>query len=229
MVYSGMGPDYRVLVDKARKVSHTGYKRIYNEYPPTRILVQDVARVVQEATQSGGVRPYGVSLLIAGWDEGVLPEEEVEKAAKSIEGEGGQKKLSGKTGGILKGGPMLYQVDPSGSYFPWKATAIGKGATSAKTFLEKRYTEELELEDAVHIALLTLKETIEGEMNGETIEIGKPRHNEDPTETETNFFSPGIVGPPADHLLGVDGVEGAKGPRFRKLSPQEIEDYLTNL
>lgn len=186
MVYSGMGPDYRVLVDKARKVSHTGYKRIYNEYPPTRILVQDVARVVQEATQSGGVRPYGVSLLIAGWDEGVLPEEEVEKAAKSVEGEGGQKKLSGKTGGILKGGPMLYQVDPSGSYFPWKATAIGKGATSAKTFLEKRYTEELELEDAVHIALLTLKETIEGEMNGETIEIGKLRCVEDSMETEAN-------------------------------------------
>lgn len=173
MVYSGMGPDYRVLVDKARKVSHTGYKRIYNEYPPTRILVQDVARVMQEATQSGGVRPYGVSLLVAGWDEGVLPEEEVEKAAKTMEGEGGEKKLSGKTGGILKGGPMLYQVDPSGSYFPWKATAIGKSATSAKTFLEKRYTEGLELEDAVHIALLTLKETIEGEMNGETIEIGK--------------------------------------------------------
>lgn len=173
-----MGPDYRVLVDKARKVSHTDYKRIYNEYPPTRILVQDVARVMQEATQSGGVRPYGVSLLIAGWDEGVLPEEEVEKAAKSIEGEGGEKKISGKTGGILKGGPMLYQVDPSGSYFPWKATAIGKSATSAKTFLEKRYTEGLELEDAVHIALLTLKETIEGEMNGDTIEIGKSYHRD---------------------------------------------------
>jgi len=110
----------------------------------------------------------------------------------------------------LKGGPMLYQVDPSGSYFPWKATAIGKSATSAKTFLEKRYTEGLELEDAVHIALLTLKETIEGEMNGETVEIG-------------------IIGPPADHLLGTQGVEGAQGPRFRKLSPQEIEDYLTNL
>lgn len=31
----------------------------------------------------------------------------------------------------------------------------------------------MELEDAVHIALLTLKETIEGEMNGETVEIGK--------------------------------------------------------
>jgi len=179
MVYSGMGPDFRVLVDKARKVSHTSYKRIYNEYPPTRILVQEVARVVQEATQSGGVRPYGVSMLVAGWDEHTNQ-------------------------------PSLYQVDPSGSYFPWKATAIGKSSTSAKTFLEKRYTEGLELEDAIHVALLTLKETIEGEMNGDTVEIG-------------------IVGPPADHLLGFEGVDGQQGPRFRKLTPQEIEDYLTNL
>lgn len=176
-----MGPDYRVLVDRARKVSHTNYKRIYNEYPPTRILVQDVARVMQEATQSGGVRPYGVSLLIAGWDDGVEPTPEAKLQEDSgeagsgmdVETEGdGKKKPTGKTGGILKGGPSLYQVDPSGSYFPWKATAIGKSATSAKTFLEKRYRDDLELEDAVHIALLTLKETIEGEMNGETVEIG---------------------------------------------------------
>lgn len=208
MVYSGMGPDYRVLVDKARKVSHTNYKRIYNEYPPTRILVQDVARVMQEATQSGGVRPYGVSLLIAGWDDGIEPETVEAKEAETE----AEKKLaaSRRTGGILKGGPSLYQVDPSGSYFPWKATAIGKSATSAKTFLEKRYTQELELQDAIHIALLTLKETIEGEMNGDTVEIG-------------------IVGDPAHHLLGFEGVEGAQGPRFRKLTKAEIEDYLTNL
>ena len=149
--------------------------------------MQDVARVMQEATQSGGVRPYGVSLLIAGWDDGVEPTPEaklqedsgeMETELDTEEGAGGgkKKKPSGKTGGILKGGPSLYQVDPSGSYFPWKATAIGKSATSAKTFLEKRYRDDLELEDAVHIALLTLKETIEGEMNGETVEIGRSPH-----------------------------------------------------
>ena len=188
MVYSGMGPDYRILVDRARKVSHTAYKRIYNEYPPTRILVQDVARVMQEATQSGGVRPYGVSLLVAGWDEGVEPEPDTERkvegeeedddsSAEEEEQEQQQKESKkaqrAKTGGVLKGGPSLWQVDPSGSFFPWKATAIGKSAASAKTFLEKRYKDDLELEDAVHIALLTLKETIEGEMNGETVEIGE--------------------------------------------------------
>lgn len=178
MVYSGMGPDFRVLVDKARKSAHSSYKRIYNEYPPTRILVQEIAKTVQEATQSGGVRPYGVSLLVAGYDE--------------------------------SHGFGLYQVDPSGTYYPWKATAIGKGSTSAKTFLEKRWNEELELEDAIHIALLTLKESIEGEMNGDTVEIS-------------------IVGNPADHLLGFEGVEDVRGPRFRKLSAQEIEDRLAAL
>lgn len=177
MVYAGMGPDYRVLVDKARKIAHSNYKLIYNEYPPTKVLVQDVARTVQEATQMGGVRPYGVSLLVAGWDD---------------------------TNGF-----SLYQIDPSGTYYPWKATAIGRGSSSAKTFLEKRWNEELELEDAIHITLLTLKESIEGEMTGENVEVA-------------------VVGDCADHLLGFEGVN-ARGPRFRTLSPQEIQDRLDSL
>jgi 20S proteasome alpha/beta subunit len=40
-------------------------------------------------TESGGVRPFGVSLLMAGYDDN---------------------------------GPQLYQIDPSGSYFAWKAS-----------------------------------------------------------------------------------------------------------
>ncbi|RYG47660.1 hypothetical protein EON67_08365 [archaeon] len=34
-------------------------------------------------------------------------------------------------------GPQLYQVDPSGAYFGWRASAIGKNFTNAKVFLEK--------------------------------------------------------------------------------------------
>ena len=33
---------------------------------------------------------------------------------------------------------------------------------NAKTFLEKRYKPEAELEDAIHTALITLKEGFEG-------------------------------------------------------------------
>lgn len=64
--------------------------------------------------------------------------------------------------GYDENGPQLYQVDPSGSYFAWKASAIGKNMANAKTFLEKRYSEDMELEDAIHTALLTLKEGFEG-------------------------------------------------------------------
>lgn len=177
-VYSGMGPDFRVLIDKTRKMAHTNYKNIFGEYPPTKQLVSEIAKIMQEATQSGGVRPFGVSLLVAGYDEHT--------------------------------GYSLYQVDPSGSYFPWKATSIGKGSTAAKTFLEKRWNDELELDDAIHIALLTLKESVEGEFNGDTIEIA-------------------IVGEPNPDLLGYTGVEDQSGPRFRKLTPQEINDRLEAL
>ncbi|KAL7529141.1 hypothetical protein ACHAWF_002859 [Thalassiosira exigua] len=138
-VYAGVGPDYRVLVRKARK-SAQAYFREYRETKPVGQLVKSTASVMQEYTQSGGVRPFGVSLLVAGMDgDGV---------------------------------PRLFQVDPSGAYFGWKATAIGKGYVNAKNFLEKRYQEDMELEDAIHTALLTLREGFEGEMNGNNIEVG---------------------------------------------------------
>ncbi|KAM3343469.1 proteasome subunit alpha type-2-A [Capsicum galapagoense] len=138
VVYSGMGPDSRVLVRKSRKQAEQ-YYRLYKEPIPVTQLVRETAAVMQEFTQSGGVRPFGVSLLVAGYDDK---------------------------------GPQLYQVDPSGSYFSWKASAMGKNVSNAKTFLEKRYTEELELDDAVHTAILTLKEGFEGQISGKNIEIG---------------------------------------------------------
>lgn len=52
IVYSGMGPDFRTLVNKARK-SAQAYWKIYGEYPPTRVLTQEIASVMQGATQSG--------------------------------------------------------------------------------------------------------------------------------------------------------------------------------
>lgn len=42
---------------------------------------------------------------------------------------------------------------------------------NAKTFLEKRYSEDMELEDAIHTALLTLKEGFEGQISGSNIEV----------------------------------------------------------
>ncbi|KAG8825108.1 Proteasome subunit alpha type-2 [Serendipita sp. 400] len=178
IVYSGMGPDYRVLVTKARK-SAQAYWKVYGEYPPTRVLVQDLATVMQQATQSGGVRPYGVSLLVAGYDS--------------------------------NRGATLYQVDPSGSYWAWKASAIGKNMINAKTFLEKRYNDDISLEDAIHTALLTLKEGFEGQMTEKTIELG-------------------IITVPTQEELESMTIENAgtarPKPTFRRLTEEEVRDYL---
>jgi 20S proteasome subunit alpha 2 len=77
--------------------------------------------------------------------------------------------------GVDDNGPQLYQVDPSGAFFGWKASAIGKTFANAKTFLEKRYNEEMEVEDAIHTAILTLKEGFEGQVDENNIEIGVVR------------------------------------------------------
>ena len=63
------------------------------------------------------------------------------------------------------------QVDPSGSYFAWRASALGSNYANANAFLERRYGEDMELEDAIHTALLTLREGFEGEMTASNIEV----------------------------------------------------------
>lgn len=52
MVYSGMGPDYRLLVKYARKLAQE-YIMMYEDSIPTVQLVRRVADVMQEYTQSG--------------------------------------------------------------------------------------------------------------------------------------------------------------------------------
>ena len=56
MVYSGMGPDFRVIVTRARKIAQA-YWKVYGEYPPTKVLTQEIATLMQKATQSGYVLP----------------------------------------------------------------------------------------------------------------------------------------------------------------------------
>ncbi|KAM3877115.1 proteasome subunit alpha type-2-like [Diretmus argenteus] len=136
MVCSGMGPDYRVLVHRARKLAGQ-YYMVYQEPIPTGQLVQKVASVMP---QCGGVRPLGVSLLIAGWDEAH---------------------------------PCLFHLYPSGEYSGRKAAAMGKNNMNGEFFLEIRYNmNDLDLEDAIYTAILTLKESFEGQMAEENIEVG---------------------------------------------------------
>ena len=63
-------------------------------------------------------------------------------------------------------------MHPKGYYWVEFQTAIGKNYINAKNFLERRYNDDIELDDAVHVALLTLRESFEGEMTEFNIEVG---------------------------------------------------------
>jgi len=137
LIYAGMSTDFTQLVRLARKKAGAYYLQ-YGEHMPVKQIASALGREMQTATQRGGVRPYGCSVLLSGYDHD---------------------------------GFKLYQIQPSGVYQSWKASAVGKNQGNANDFLEKRYDDELELEDAVHTCLLTLKESFEGEMTSEKINV----------------------------------------------------------
>ena len=66
--YSGLGPDYKVLLKKARKEFQQYKLKFIDDLMPVHSLSKEIANVMQEYTQSGGVRPFGVCLLMAGYD-----------------------------------------------------------------------------------------------------------------------------------------------------------------
>jgi proteasome alpha subunit len=65
---SGLPSDGRVLVERAQIVSQN-HRNTYDEEIEVKSLVKDVCNQMQAFTQYGGMRPYGVSLLVAGVDE----------------------------------------------------------------------------------------------------------------------------------------------------------------
>ena len=66
--FVGFGSDGRVLIDYARQLA-IQYKFIYGEKIPVEYLTRQICDLMQLYTQHGGVRPFGVTLLIVGVDE----------------------------------------------------------------------------------------------------------------------------------------------------------------
>ena len=120
---SGFLADGRVLIDMAR-IKAQVYKLTYDEKLDVLGAVREVSDRMQLYTQYGGVRPFGVALLIGGVDEK---------------------------------GPQLFEIDPSSTYYNWKAQAIGRGAQEAYKVMKKSWKDNLDQDAAIKLALHALK------------------------------------------------------------------------
>mmetsp|Transcript_38973 Transcript_38973/g.79787 ORF Transcript_38973/g.79787 Transcript_38973/m.79787 type:complete len:236 (-) Transcript_38973:2080-2787(-) len=64
---SGLNTDMMVIVQKARRMAQK-FQNNFGETISIRQLVNDLSSYMQEFTQTGGVRPFGVCLFIMGFD-----------------------------------------------------------------------------------------------------------------------------------------------------------------
>src|SRR6266852_9524393 len=71
-VGAGYIPDARIQVDSARVLAQSN-RLIYDEPVDIEAIAKKIADMNQQYTQYAGVRPFGVSLIIAGVDEGSGP------------------------------------------------------------------------------------------------------------------------------------------------------------
>ena len=137
--YSGIGPDFQAMLNHSRKQIQK-YHAVYRDTMNPYNLCKTVADSIQEYTQQGGARPFGMGMIIGGYDSNL--------------------------------GPQIFQIEASGTYYCWKATALGRGSVEARTFLEKTYTDDMDIGDAIHTAIKALKNTFEGEMTEKNLEVG---------------------------------------------------------
>jgi 20S proteasome subunit alpha 3 len=64
---AGITSDANILIDHARRYAQA-YRFTYQEPIPIEQLVVQLCNLKQSYTQYGGLRPFGVSFLYAGWD-----------------------------------------------------------------------------------------------------------------------------------------------------------------
>jgi len=136
---AGLTADARILVNHAR-IQAQIHRITYNETITVEALTRRLADLKQLYTQHAGVRPFGVSLLIAGCDE--------------------------------MRDSQLYMTEPSGSYWGYRATAIGSSAPAIIEYLEGEYTTVAStIKEGNLFALKALKQVSEVPIDPEMIEI----------------------------------------------------------
>lgn len=133
---SGILSDARVLIERAQLKAQQN-RITYDAEIDTLSIVKDICDLKQICTQSGGLRPFGVSVLVAGIDND---------------------------------GPKLYETDPTGIFFRYKASVIGEGEAEVEAILQKKYTDDIMIEDGLKLALSALNKILDKSFSPERID-----------------------------------------------------------
>ncbi|QHS15990.1 archaeal proteasome endopeptidase complex subunit alpha [Halopenitus persicus] len=135
---AGHVADARKLIDFARRQAQVNRLR-YGEAIGIETLTKDITDHIQQYTQVGGARPFGVALVV---------------------------------GGIENGEPRLFETDPSGTPYEWKALSVGSNRSDIREYLEEHYSEDLSTDEAVALALEALAEVNDEGLRPEGVGVG---------------------------------------------------------
>ena len=68
------------------------------------------------------------------------------------------------------GKPRLFETDPTGIYFQYKATVIGEAEPEIEEILYKEYKEDMTMEDGFRLAISALKKTLDKNFDADRID-----------------------------------------------------------
>ncbi len=130
---SGILSDARVLIERAQLKAQQ-HKVTYDSPVDTLTVVKDICSLKQICTQSGGLRPFGVSVIMAGVDAD---------------------------------GPKLFETDPTGIYFQYRATVIGEGEPEIEEVLDKEFSDKMSIEEGLKLAVRALYHVLDKDFSVE--------------------------------------------------------------
>ncbi|KAJ3728786.1 20S proteasome subunit [Lentinula raphanica] len=134
LAFAGLTADGRVLIDKARIECQS--HRLTVEDPVTvEYITRHIAGIQQRYTQSGGVRPFGISTLIVGFD----PNDTKPHLYMT------------EPSGIYSAWKILRE----------QANAIGRSSKTVREFLEKNHKDDLSREESIKLAVKSLLEVVQ--------------------------------------------------------------------